>query len=311
VTTSDTPTRRQRFPPWLKKRIPPPGSLERVRGLLGELNLATVCQSARCPNLCECFARGTATFMILGDRCTRDCGFCAVAHGDPAPPDPAEPGRVAEAAARLGLSHVVVTSVTRDDLPDGGAEQFRCTILSLRERSNCTIEVLTPDFRGEANALAAVLSAQPDVFNHNVETVARLYPTVRPGADYRRSLDLLARAKETSATLITKSGFMVGLGERPEEVTTLLRELRSAGCDCVTIGQYLRPTPSHLPVERFVPPAEFAEYEAAAHALGFRYVASGPFVRSSYHAGDVWKHLPRRGPARPPESTPSGALERG
>jgi len=284
VSSADQARELRRFPPWLKKRIPPPGALESVRRLVAELRLATVCQSARCPNLCECFAKGTATFMILGDCCTRGCAFCAVPRGPCGPPDPDEPRRVAEAVARLGLSHVVVTSVTRDDLPDGGAEQFRDTILAIRARSRCTVEVLTPDFGGNSGSLDRVLSARPDVFNHNVETVPRLYARVRPGADYTRSLAVLARASETAPEILTKSGFMVGLGESRAEVLQLLRDLRDAGCACVTIGQYLQPTASHLPVARFVTPEEFAEYERSAYCMGFRHVASGPFVRSSYNA---------------------------
>jgi lipoic acid synthetase len=273
-----------RFPPWLKKRIPSGGAGERVRELLSRLRLATVCESAHCPNQCECFARGTATFMILGTTCTRRCGFCAVPHGVCAPPDPSEPARVAEAAAALALSHVVITSVTRDDLPDGGAEQFRQTILALAEKLRCRIEVLTPDFQGDPAAIERVASARPHVYNHNVETVPRLYAAVRPEADYRRSLALLRQVKQHHPELRTKSGLMVGLGETPEEVLGVLGELRDAGCDMVTIGQYLQPSPRHLPVREFVPPEQFAVYESLARAMGFAAVASGPFVRSSYRA---------------------------
>ncbi len=278
----------RRFPSWLRKRIPAGGAIEEVRGLLRGLRLATVCQSARCPNLYECFALGTATFMILGEVCTRDCRFCAVKHGACSPPDPEEPERVAEAAGRLRLHHVVVTSVTRDDLPDGGAEQFRNTILALRERRQPRVEVLTPDFRGDARAIERVASALPDVYNHNLETVPRLYPEVRPGADYRRSLALLQRVKAGYPRVVTKSGIMVGLGETRNEVMDVLTDLRAVGCDMLTIGQYLQPTPSHLPVQRFVPPDEFAQYERAAGEMGFLGAACGPFVRSSYHAGALY-----------------------
>jgi len=277
-----------RFPPWLKKRVPAAGETERVRGLLHGLRLATVCQSARCPNQCECFSRGTATFLILGDVCTRDCAFCAVRRGAASPPEPDEPDRVAEAAARMNLTHVVVTSVTRDDLPDGGAEHFRRTILALRARVRAAVEALTPDFRGQAAAIDAVCSAQPEVYNHNIETVPRLYPSVRPSANYRQSLDLLRRAKNNLPERLTKSGLMAGLGETRDEMLAALADLRSAGCDLVTIGQYLRPTSAHHPVVRFITPEEFEDYAEEARRLGFLSVASAPFVRSSYHAADMF-----------------------
>ena len=286
----------RRFPPWLTKRIPAGGGVRRVRELLSGLRLATVCQSARCPNLCECFHRGTATFMILGDVCTRDCRFCAVTHGAVAPPDPTEPERVAEAAEALGLEHVVVTSVTRDDLPDGGAGQFRETILALRAKLNARVEVLTPDFQGNPAAIRRVASACPDVYNHNVETVRRLYPRVRPQAEYERSLRLLGQVHREFPGILTKSGIMVGLGETRDEVLRTFRDLRAAGCDLLTIGQYLRPTPAHVPIDRFVTPDEFADYRRCAEEAGFRGVASGPFVRSSYHAGDLFENA-RRGDA--------------
>ena len=279
--------RRSKFPPWLKKRLGPGGETARVRELLKGLRLATVCQSARCPNLCECFAQGTATFMILGDVCTRDCRFCAVSHGAVAAPKPSEPQRVAAAAERLNLRHVVVTSVTRDDLPDGGAGEFRKTILALRERLECTIEVLTPDFKGNVAAIESVASARPDVYNHNVETVPRLYPIVRPAANYRRSLDLLHYVKRNYPEVRTKSGIMVGLGETREEALQAFKDLRGVGCDMLTVGQYLQPTPGHLPVRRYVTPEEFSDYERQAREMGFAGVACGPFVRSSYHAGDL------------------------
>ena len=287
MSTSAGTRRRSKFPPWLKKRLGPGGETVRVRELLKGLRLATVCQSARCPNLCECFAQGTATFMILGEVCTRDCRFCAVPHGAVAAPDRDEPERVAVAAERLRLRHVVVTSVTRDDLPDGGAGEFRKTILALRERMECTLEVLTPDFKGGAAAIEAVASARPDVYNHNVETVPRLYPIARASADYWRSLDLLRHVKRNHPDVLTKSGMMVGLGEMRDEVLQTFEELRGIGCDLLTIGQYLQPTPEHLPVRRYVTPEEFSDYERQARGMGFAGVASGPFVRSSYHAGDL------------------------
>jgi len=277
-----------RVPGWL---VPPMRKGRQLAGLgrkLSHMGLHTVCQSARCPNLGECFSRGRATFMILGEVCTRDCGFCAVKHGLPAPVDPAEPALVARAAKMLGLRHVVVTSVTRDDLPDGGAAQFAATITAVRELlPEASVEVLVPDFQGRWEALRIVLRARPQVLNHNVETVPRLYPTVRPQADYGRSLELLGRAREMDAGAITKSGFMVGLGETEEEVLALLRDLRDAGAGVVTIGQYLPPTRQHLPVMRYVPPAVFREYEQAGRAMGFSRVLSGPLVRSSYHAEDL------------------------
>ena len=279
----------RRFPPWLTKRLPPPGATDGVRRILARLGLHTVCQSAHCPNLCECFARGTATFMILGDVCTRDCRFCAVAHGKPTPPDPEEPGRVAQATAELGLRHVVVTSVTRDDLPDGGASHFAATIAAIREACEATVEVLTPDFQGSREALEVVFAGRPDVFNHNVETIPRLYPLVRPEADFERSLHVLRLASE--AGLVTKSGLMVGLGEGEDEVFEVLARLREAGCQMVTIGQYLRPSAAHVPVARFVCPEEFTRYSQEAKALGFAAVASGPFVRSSYHAAETFQAL--------------------
>jgi len=278
-------------PRWLWRRVSPESeaAVARMAGLLDGLALHTVCQEARCPNLAECFGRGTATFLILGDRCTRGCRFCAVGHGRPAPPDPDEPHRVAKAAACLGLRHVVLTSVTRDDLPDGGAGHFAAAIQALRSRLPAvTVEVLIPDLKGSHAALEIVLQAGPDVLNHNVETVPRLYRTVRPGADYRRSLALLARAKALHPGLVTKSGLMLGLGERTTEVIQVLRDLRRAGCDLLTLGQYLQPADDQLPVVRFVPPDEFAAYGDKARSMGFRGVASGPLVRSSHRAETLW-----------------------
>ena len=280
---------RRRFPPWLKKRLPVGGKVEFVQGLLEELDLAAVCQSAHCPNAAECFALGTVTFMILGERCTRNCAFCAVASGAPAPVDPDEPRRVAEAVARMGLRYVVVTSVTRDDLPDGGAEHFDKVIRAVRERTSADIEVLTPDFQGNTDAIDRVAIARPTVYNHNIETVPRLYAVVRPQADFRRSLDLLAQVKRVTPEATTKSGLMAGVGEKNEEILDTLRKLRQISCDIVTIGQYLRPSQAHLPVSRFVTPEEFREFEMAAKEMGFAAVAAGPFVRSSYHAGVLFR----------------------
>ncbi len=271
-------------PPWLVQRVAP-GGFDRVAGLLGGLGLHTVCQSANCPNIGECFGHGTATFLILGGVCTRRCRFCAVPKGAPVPPDPDEPAKIAQAAETLGLRHVVVTSVTRDDLPDGGAGHFAAVIAAIRAAGRgMTVEVLTPDFAGDENALAAVLAATPEIFNHNLETVPRLYPSVRPGADYRRSLAVLAAAAR--ASLLVKSGLMVGLGEHENEVIAVLRDLAAAGVRAVTIGQYLRPSPDHLPVAEYIRPDQFRRYEQAARSLGFSHVAAGPLVRSSYHAAD-------------------------
>jgi len=276
-----------RFPPWLRKRVPHESQTRRVRDLLGGLRLHTVCQGAHCPNLFECFGRGTATFMILGSRCTRSCAFCAIEGGPPEEVDPDEPRRIAEAVAELALAHVVVTSVTRDDLPDGGSGQFAATIEAIRAVSTSTVEVLTPDFQGSLEALDRVLDARPDVFNHNVETVPRLYPQVRPEASYDRSLEVLRRAAERGGGTLAKSGLMVGLGESTDEVRAVVRDLRRAGCEMLTIGQYLRPSEAHLPVERFVTPDEFEAYRAFAEEVGFAAVASGPFVRSSYEADSL------------------------
>jgi len=286
----------QRLPNWLIPAAPKRPQLERLGRQLDAMGLHTVCQSARCPNVGECFGRGTATFMILGNSCTRDCRFCAVERGEPQPPDPDEPRRLAEAAAMLKLQHVVLTSVTRDDLADGGAGQFAAAIGAIRELLPAArVEVLVPDFRGSREALCTVVDAAPDILNHNVETVARLYPEVRPQADYGRSLELLRRAgrmrplrfAQGSPEVLTKSGLMVGFGEAEDEVVAVLRDLRRAGVAAVTIGQYLQPTRSHLPVVEYVFPARFEAYADAARTMGFRYVMSGPLVRSSYHAGEL------------------------
>lgn len=282
-------------PPWLKSPLgfgPRAGTLART---LGGLGLPTVCREARCPNRSRCWSRGTATFLLLGDRCTRRCPFCAVEGGSPDPPSREEPRRVAEAVARLGLRHVVLTSVTRDDLPDGGAAHFAATVAAVRARCPAaTVEVLVPDFGGAPGALEAVLAAGPHVLAHNVETVPRLYPSVRPGASYDRSLALLTRARRAGGRLVTKSGLMLGLGEREEEVHRVLRDLRAAGCDVVTLGQYLQPSPAHLPVAEYLPPARFAAYRRLARALGFRAACCGPLVRSSYQAGELYRRLLRR-----------------
>ncbi len=275
------------FPSWLKKRVFFGEDYIKTQNLLKGLHLNTVCQSANCPNIGECFARRTATFMILGNVCTRNCRFCAVPKGIPEPLDDDEPKRVAEAARRLGLRHVVVTSVTRDDLSDGGALHFAKTIWTIKEAlPAATIEVLTPDFKGDPHALDIVIDAHPDIFNHNVETIPRLYKDVRPQANYKRSLEVLAYVKKSNAEIYTKSGIMVGLGETKDEVIAVMKDLRDVGCDILTIGQYLQPTKHHIEIAEFVTPEVFSEYEKIGYELGFLYVASGPFVRSSFHADD-------------------------
>jgi lipoic acid synthetase len=278
-------------PTWLWQRISPQAEdvVARMESLLDQSGLHTVCQEARCPNIVECFGQGTATFMILGDSCSRGCRFCAVKRGNPAPLDRGEPERVAGAAFRLNLKHVVITSVTRDDLPDGGARHFAATVRATRRRLPGTvIEVLIPDFDGSKRSLETVLAAEPDVLNHNLETVCRLSPRVRPGANYRRSLGVLAWTKARAPRMVTKSGLMLGLGERTAEVLRTLYELRQARCDLLTLGQYLQPTDHQLPVDRYVPPAEFAGYQAKAESLGFSGVAAGPLVRSSHRAEALW-----------------------
>jgi lipoic acid synthetase len=278
----------ERRPEWLKVRAPGGDDYHQVKGLLRTLGLHTVCEEAHCPNIGECFAQGTATFLILGDVCTRGCRFCAVAKGQPLALDQEEPERVARAVARLGLRHAVITSVTRDDLPDGGASIFAEVIRKIHAYlPGCSVEVLIPDFQGSAEALRLVLAAGPEVLNHNIETVPRLYPQVRPGAIYARSLELLRRAKDLAPDVRTKSGLMVGLGEDGDEVLATLRDLRTVGCDMVTIGQYLQPSGWHLPMARFYRLEEFAALQAAALRLGFAHVESGPLVRSSYHAHEA------------------------
>jgi lipoic acid synthetase len=279
---------RRRHPPWLKVRAPVGDEFFATRRTVKEWKLHTVCEEARCPNIGECWAHGTATFMLLGDVCTRNCGFCAVKHGRPLSVDPEEPRRVAGAVSALGLRHVVITSVDRDDLPDGGASQFARTAEAIKETvPGCSVEVLIPDFQGNEASLRTVLEAPIDVLNHNVETVPRLYKRVRPGARYERSLELLDRAKRIRPDVRTKTGLMLGLGEELAEVLGVLRDLVAIRCDILTLGQYLQPTARHLPVVRYVPPEEFAELRKEALAMGFRYVESGPLVRSSYHA---WLH---------------------
>jgi lipoic acid synthetase len=276
-------------PPWLKKRIPPLQDLQKVKSILGEGGLHTVCEEARCPNLGECFSKGTAALLILGRICTRNCGFCSVEHGLPAPLEKGEPEKVAQAIKKMGLQYVVITSVTRDDLPDGGASCFAKTIQAIRRLDRkIKTEVLIPDFKGDPISLTMVVKEGPDVLNHNVETVPRLYPEVRPQADYRRSIDLLKRSKEIDPRTLTKSGFMLGLGESEKEVLGLLQDLRGVGCDFLTIGQYLQPRPDRLPVVRYIPPEEFEEYKKNGERMGFRSVASGPFVRSSFHAAQMF-----------------------
>ena len=257
-----------------------------TKAILRAAGLHTVCESARCPNLGECFGCGTATFLILGDICTRSCSFCAVRKGTPSPLDPSEPERVADAAAHLGLKHVVVTSVTRDDLPDGGAGAFAATVEAIGKRlPGATVEVLVPDFAGSVESLKKVLASKPDVFNHNVETAPRLYPEVRPGADWKRSLNILKKA--ASDGLVTKSGMMLGMGEEPDEILSALKELRGARCEILTLGQYLEPTRKHRPVARYLEPHEFDLWRKEAIELGFKIVFSAPLVRSSYHAKPI------------------------
>jgi lipoic acid synthetase len=278
-----------RLPRWLRRPIPRSNSNHLTQGLLDELRLETVCENAKCPNRMECYSQQTATFMILGNVCTRPCGFCSVERGRPAgSPELDEPERVAEAAARLGLKHVVITSVTRDDLPDGGADHFYRCVVAVRERTGASTEVLTPDFVHCKPALARVIEAAPDVFNHNMETVPRLYRRVRgPKSDYRWTLAMMKQVKEYNRDVKTKSGLMLGLGEERGELLDALADLREYGVDFLTLGQYLQPGAKYLPVVRFVPPEEFDELAEIAQAMGFKKVASGPFVRSSYHARDM------------------------
>ncbi|HVK16978.1 MAG TPA: lipoyl synthase [Fimbriiglobus sp.] len=282
----DKPTPR-RLPDWLKRPLPAGNGNFFTQNLIRDLRLETVCEEARCPNRPECWSRRTATFMVLGNVCTRPCGFCSVEKGQPISVEHDEPQRVAEAARRLGLRHVVITSVTRDDLPDGGATHFARCVLAVREATGAAVEVLTPDFLGNVTAIDTVVAASPEVFNHNLETVPRLYRKVRGRAEYRRSLDLLDRVKRTAPQIVTKAGLMLGIGETVEELFDVLADLRAIGCDVLTMGQYLAPTLKHIPVARFVSPGEFDELADRARLLGFRQVVAGPFVRSSYHADEM------------------------
>ncbi len=274
-------------------RAPASPEFFRTRGLLAELKLHTVCQEACCPNIGECFSHRTATFMLMGDVCTRNCPYCAVAHGKARPLDPDEPRRIGDAVARLGLDHVVVTSVDRDDLPDGGAAHFAATAAAIKaSRPTARVEVLVPDFKGVRASVETVVRAPIDIYNHNIETVPSLYRRCRPGGHYELSLDVLAHAKKSAAAIgreiLTKAGLMLGLGEERDELMRVLGDLRTVACDILTLGQYLRPSRDHLPVVRYVTPEEFADLRIAARAMGFRHVESGPLVRSSYHA---WEHV--------------------
>ncbi len=288
LTTDIEQRPRARLPDWLRIKLPTTSTFTQTRFLLGELKLHTVCESAKCPNHWECWSKGTATFMIAGDRCTRACGFCAVSTAKPLPLEADEPARVAEAARRMRLKHVVITAVARDDLADGGANHFSQTVQAVRAAiPGIVIEVLTPDFNDRDSSIDAVLRAEPNIFNHNLETVRRLTPSVRSRATYDRSLSVLRKAKTRGRSgLYTKSGLMLGLGETKEEVVDAISDLRAAGCDILTLGQYLQPTRDHLPVIEFVSPARFDDYARDAYEMGFVHVASGPMVRSSYHADD-------------------------
>ncbi len=277
---------RPRLPKWLKRPLPQAG-MQFTSDVIADLRLETVCESAKCPNRTECWSQQTATFMILGNVCTRPCGFCSVPRGKTEVVQIDEPERVAEAAERLGLKYVVITSVTRDDMADGGANHFYECVLAVRERTGAKVEVLTPDFLGNRAAIHRVIEARPDVFNHNTETVPRLYDRVRRNAEYQRTLNLLKQVKDEAPQMPTKSGLMLGLGETREELLDVCADLRAVGVDMLTLGQYLQPTPDHLPVERYVPPDEFDEIGEQVRQLGFSMVASGPFVRSSYHAGEM------------------------
>ncbi|MBL8048557.1 MAG: lipoyl synthase [Chthonomonas sp.] len=275
----------QRLPEWLTIRLPRPDTIKEVEGMMRSKNLHTVCESARCPNLPECWSKKTATFMILGDTCTRSCGFCAIKVGRGEELDPFEPLNVAMTAKKMGMKHVVVTSVARDDVPDEGAGQFAKTIQMLHKHNpHMIVEVLTPDFKGKPDLIRTVCDAHPEIYNHNIETIERLHTVVRPQAKYARTMRLLEMVKEFDPSIYTKSGIMLGLGETKDEVLRVLQDLRNIGVDAVTIGQYLRPTMKHLPVVRYVHPDEFAEYEKIGEDMGFAFVASGPFIRSSYNA---------------------------
>jgi lipoic acid synthetase len=287
--------KRVQKPSWLRKGLPRGSQYRALKGLIKAKRLHTVCEEALCPNIGECFSRGTATFLIMGSVCTRGCRFCAISRGKPDPPDPEEPERIAGAAREMGLDYLVVTSVTRDDLPDGGASFFAETIGHIHSAvPNAFVEVLVPDFQGDPQALSSVIRARPEVLNHNIETVPRLYSTARPDASYLRSLALLESVKKESTGIPVKSGIMVGLGETSREIGQTLRDLANAGCDILTLGQYLQPSAKNLPVERFVHPDEFEEWRVAALAMGFSAVVSGPLVRSSYHAGCLYQTVVKK-----------------
>ncbi len=291
MTGSTQPARKPRKPDWFKVQANAGEANEAVIRLIRSLNLHTVCEEANCPNAGECFSNKTATFMLLGSQCTRNCTFCAVGKGLPEVPDPLEPVRLAEAIAQLQLQHVVLTTVTRDDLPDGGAAHFAAVIAAIRDRipdRTPAIEVLISDLQGNWDALATIIDARPQVINHNVETVPRLYPEVRPEADFDRSVELLRRVRLQTPDILTKSGIMVGLGETPAEVLAVMEALRAAGCHLLTIGQYLAPSAKHHPVVEYIHPDQFGAYKKAGEAMGFAHVASGPLVRSSYHAGEAY-----------------------
>mgnify|MGYP001144074874 CR=1 FL=1 len=284
MSTTDK-TKPLRKPEWLKKKLPNKGRMDSMQNMVKHLRLHTVCEEAHCPNVGECFGNKTATFMILGETCTRGCRFCAVGKGQALPPDPQEPLHLAEAVKELDLRHAVITSVTRDDLPDGGAAHFANTIEAVRKLNpNTTIEVLIPDFQGNEQALHTVLDAKPEILNHNIETVPSLYAKVRPGADFERSLLLLKRVKEYDSTILSKTGIMVGLGETTGEMTEVMKRLVDVKCDIFTVGQYLQPSADHLPVEEYVTPEQFEAYGKEGLSLGLAFVESGPFIRSSYNA---------------------------
>jgi lipoic acid synthetase len=285
-----------RKPGWLKVKAPGGPTYLELKGLMRELGLHTVCEEARCPNIGECWEHKAATFMILGDVCTRNCTYCAVAHGTPKPDDPEEPARLAEAVSRMGLEHVVITSVDRDDLPHGGAEAFAACVREIRARMpNTSVEVLIPDFKGSEAALRLVMDAEPDILNHNLETTERLYRLARPGGRYDRALELLARARRLAPGALTKSGIILGLGEEWDEIVRCLRDLRRSDVNIVTLGQYLRPSDAHLPIARYYTPDEFAELRTVGLAMGFAHVQSSPLTRSSYHA---WAQIDQARSAR-------------
>lgn len=291
VLESDRPRRKRRLPPWLKRPLPTAGMAATSR-ILAESGVATVCEEARCPNLTECWSRQTATFMIMGDKCTRRCHYCAVVTAKPDALSETEPRRVGKAAAALGLRHVVITAVARDDLPDEGAEHYAACVRAVHEAvPGCTVEVLPADFHARTDCIAALLDAEPEIYNHNLETVERLHPPIRPMGDYGRSLDVIRQVKRIDPKMLTKSGLMAGLGETREELLTAIRDLRRAGCDVLTLGQYLQPSSKHAPVARYYHPDEFEALGAEAETMGFLAVASGPFVRSSYNADSIFERV--------------------